>query len=72
MLGNRTTFLSETGLMQSRKWLSSSYIKFSRVAAFLGTRGNRFYYSQVPFSLLCWKNCCNEFLLKTLKAFTLV
>lgn len=48
MLGNRTGFLSETALMQSRKWLSSSYIMFSRVAGFLGTT----VYSQVPFSLL--------------------
>lgn len=35
MLGNRTVFLSETGLMQSRKWLSSSYIMSSRAVTFL-------------------------------------
>lgn len=43
MLGNKTGFLSETGLMQSRKWLSSSYIMSSKAVAFLGTKGNRFY-----------------------------
>lgn len=43
MLKTRNGFLSETGLMQSRKWLSSSCIMFSRSMSVLGTRGNRFY-----------------------------